>query len=463
MFDIDDRIELNIEFPPKLEPFYTKHAKFKVAYGGRGASKSWTIARMLLLLGLQKPLRILCARETMTSIADSVHQLLSDQIGNLNLENFYRIERDNIKGVNGTIFRFAGIRKDINQIKSFEGIDICWIEEAANVTSRSWDVLLPTIRKKGHEIWVSFNPDFETDNTFQRFVADCSYEDIICVKINYTDNPWLAETTDLLPMIEESRLNDPPETYRHIWLGECRANADGAVYAREIAEAESEDQPGGSRFTKVRFDPHGGECQAFWDIGISDATAIWVAQRVAGEIHLIDYLEDTGHAVDWYVRELLHRGGKQGYIVKKHWLPHDAKARSYQTGMTTEEVLRKTCPSVGIVPRVSLQDGINAVRMVFRQLWFDKKLCGDGIRAIRNYRFETRHKYDPRTGIPIGGFKPEPEHSIYSHGSDALRYLALVMRPPKAIPSKDDGGDQSKYDEWMSKFQRSSTSWMNNY
>lgn len=461
MFELDNTVDVDIVFPQKLIPFYTTPAKFKIALGGRGAAKSWTIARMLLLKGVQKPLRILCARETQTSLADSVHQLLSDQIGNLHLDDFYTIERDSIKCKNGTVFRFAGIRRDINQIKSFEGIDIVWVEEAANVTRRSWQVLIPTIRKKGSEIWVSFNPDFETDDTYQRFVVKPPANSIV-VKVNWNDNPWLESDTDLMGQIEDSREHDPPELFRHLWEGECRQYLDGAIYAEQIRDAENEGQNGGSRFREVPFDPQGGEVQAFWDIGIGDQCAIWVAQRVGSEIHILDYLEDNGHAADWYLRKLMWRGEHGGYVVRKHWLPHDARARNFATGLTTEEVIRKSAPAVQIVPKVSLADGIGAVRMLFKSFWFDRKRCSDGLRAIRNYKFETVRKIDPQTGFPVGGFKNEPVHDQYSHGADALRYLALSLRPPK-LKSSVDGDDMGKYREFLGRFNRSGATWMNNY
>lgn len=463
MIDVDRHIPVAITFPPKLEPFWTTPAKFKVAYGGRGAAKSWTIARMLLLKGAQTPLRILCARETMTSIADSVHQLLADQIENLHLGHIYKVERDAIKGVNGTLFRFAGIRRDINQIKSFEGIDVAWIEEAANCTRRSWQVFIPTVRKKGSEIWVSFNPDYESDDTYQRFVVRPP-ENSIVVKINWQDNPWLESDTDLIGQIEESREHDPPELYQHVWEGQCRQYLDGAVYAREVADAERDDQDGGSRFRSVPYDPAGGEVQAFWDIGIADATAIWVAQRVGGAIHIIDHLEDYGHPADWYLRQLARRNVENdaGYIIKRHWLPHDARARSFATGVTAEEVIRKSVPAVSIVPRVSLADGIGAVRMMFKAMWFDKRRCADGLRAIRNYKFETIKKIDPHTGMPSGGFKQVPEHSEWSHSADALRYLALSLRPPRVQSEADDGAN-GKYLDFLGRYSRSNTSWMNCY
>src|SRR5579863_1867470 len=152
-------ISLDVEIPEKLV-FLLRPNRFKVLYGGRDGVKSWSIARSLLCLGTQRPIRILCARETQQSIRESVHQLLSDQIKGLGLREFYRVLEYTIKGSNGTEIIFAGLRNlTVEQIKSFESIDIVWVEEAQGVGRRYWQVLIPTIRKPGSEIWVSFNPE----------------------------------------------------------------------------------------------------------------------------------------------------------------------------------------------------------------------------------------------------------------------------------------------------------------
>src|SRR6185437_2679086 len=158
---------ITAEFPEKLAFLFEPHS-YKILYGGRDGAKSWSVARALLILGTQKPLRILCARETMDSIRESVHQLLSDQISNLGLDDFYKPLQSEIRGVNGTELVFAGLRKQtVGSLKSYEAIDICWVEEASVVSRRSLTILLPTIRKPGSEIWFSLNPDLETDAVYQ--------------------------------------------------------------------------------------------------------------------------------------------------------------------------------------------------------------------------------------------------------------------------------------------------------
>jgi len=189
--------------------------RYRVSYGGRGSAKSWQFARALLLHGWESQLRILCAREFQASIKDSVHKLLSDQIDALGYSSFYRIQQSSIVGKNGTEFLFKGLRRNIGEIKSTEGIDLCWVEEAEAVSDESWRVLIPTIREPGSELWVSFNPALETDPTYRRFILNPP-ERAIIKKVGWDSNPWLPEV--LREEAEELRRKDP-EAFAHVWGG----------------------------------------------------------------------------------------------------------------------------------------------------------------------------------------------------------------------------------------------------
>jgi len=180
------------EFPVKLACLF-EPKRYKVLYGGRGGAKSWGVARALLIKGAKDPLRILCAREFQVSIKDSVHKLLADQIEQLGLAEFYEITNTAIRGRNGTEFSFVGLKNNIMSIKSFEGVDICWCEEAQTISKTSWNVLIPTIRKDNSEIWVTFNPELETDDTYQRFVISPP-DNAFVQKITWRDNPWFPQT-----------------------------------------------------------------------------------------------------------------------------------------------------------------------------------------------------------------------------------------------------------------------------
>lgn len=215
---------------PKLIPAFRDaietDARYRVFYGGRGGGKSWTVARILLIKALENPIRVLCTREYQSSIADSVHALLADQIQEMGIEPWFEVKRDAIVGSNGSLFIFAGLRRDPKKVKSTEGIDIAWVEEADTISNESLDLLIPTIRKPGSEIWFTFNPDQETDPVYSRFV-DTERDDAVVKKIGWKDNPWFPDV--LLRELEWDRTNDF-EKYQHIWEGECRAHTDAQVF-----------------------------------------------------------------------------------------------------------------------------------------------------------------------------------------------------------------------------------------
>ena len=221
---------------PIFQPFIEAH-RYKVAKGGRGSGKSWAIARLLIEASRRQPVRILCARELQNSISDSVIRLLEDTIEREGYASEFEIQRSMIRHLGtGAEFMFYGIKNNPTKIKSLEGIDICWVEEAEAVTKESWDILIPTIRKPNSEIWVSFNPKNILDDTYQRFVVDHP-DDICLLTVNYTDNPHFPEVLRL-EMEECKRRN--PTLYRHIWLGEPVSASDMAIIKREWLEAATD-------------------------------------------------------------------------------------------------------------------------------------------------------------------------------------------------------------------------------
>ena len=216
-----------VQFPAKLRGLFKPH-RYKVARGGRGSGKSWGFARALLALGASRPLRVLCAREVQESIKESVHRLLKDQIEELGLGGHYQVLETEIRGKNGTLFVFAGLlQHTVTSIKSYEGFDVCWVEEAQNVSKRSWGILIPTIRKVGSEIWVTFNPELDTDETYVRFVENTP-PDTFLVEMNWRDNPWFNGVLDAER--KHAKATHTKEDYDNIWEGKCRSAVVGAVY-----------------------------------------------------------------------------------------------------------------------------------------------------------------------------------------------------------------------------------------
>ena len=182
---------MKVEIPEAFE-FLFHPGRAKILYGGRGGAKSWNIARVLILQGAQEPHRILCAREMQKSIKDSVHKLISDQIYAMGLQDFYEIQKATIIGKNGTEFIFDGISNKPQEIKSLEGLTRVWLEEAANVSKESYEALIPTIRRDNSELWVSFNPQDEMDETYQRWVVNPP-DYAIVKKVSWRDNPYFPD------------------------------------------------------------------------------------------------------------------------------------------------------------------------------------------------------------------------------------------------------------------------------
>lgn len=394
---------LKTEFPEALG-FLFEPSRYKCVYGGRGGAKSWGVARALLIKGTSKPLRILCAREFQKSIGDSVHKLLADQIKAMGMESFYGVQQTIIRGINGTEFTFHGLKHNIANIKSVEGTDIAWVEEAQTVSKSSWDVLIPTIRKEGSEIWVTFNPELEEDETYKRFVLNPPSSATVR-KVNWSDNPWFPK---VLKDEKDDLKSRDPDAYLNVWEGHCKTMLEGAVYAREMRQAREE-----NRITRVPYDAT-LPVSTIWDLGWADHTAIWFVQSVGAELRLIDYWQD--HQVkltDW-----LSRLQGKGYVYDVDYLPHDAKAKSLQTGMSIQQLLEKAGRNVRIVPGLSLTDGINAARTVLGRCWFDAERCSDGIACMQRYKYDV----DPDTGK----FSQKPLHDEYSHGADGFRYFAIV-------------------------------------
>lgn len=204
-----------IEIPEAFMPLFDPH-RFKIVYGGRGGAKSGSFARALLIKAQQKQTRIMCGREVQLSITDSVKRLLDDIIAQYELEYFFRSTRNEIIGANGSLFIFAGLKHDPQKIKSMEGVDICWIEEADGVSQESLDLLIPTIRKENSELWFSYNPRDIKAPVHQMFVVN-SRPNAWVQKVNYDVNPWFPDV--LRQEMEYDKGHDPGK-YQHIWLGE---------------------------------------------------------------------------------------------------------------------------------------------------------------------------------------------------------------------------------------------------
>ena len=359
-----------------------------------------------MLKAFKEPTRILCAREIQRSISDSVLQLLGDTVTRLGLNDFFDVQKSQIIGRNGSRFLFLGLSNNISKVKSYEGLDVCWVEEAESVSYTSWETLIPTVRKKGSEIWVSFNPNDEMDDTYQRFVVNPPPNAYV-KKVNYNQNPWFPEELEK----ERLYLKDKNEDlYNHVWEGEVLSNRDGAYYAKFIPNDQIID---------FKVEPN-IPVDSYWDLGVSDSTCIWLVQQIGMEIRVVDCYENQGEGLQFYINWLHDWRAKHQAVFGDHYAPHDIQVRELGTGKSRLETARKLGIHFRVVRKLTIEDGIHAARAILPKCYFEKTNTKDGLQALRRYRKE----FDEKKGI----YKPHPLHDWSSHYADAFRYFAVAFR-----------------------------------
>lgn len=409
-----------IQVPAKLAPLATQQKRYKLVKGGRGGGKSWGVVALLVEMGWQKPLRILCTREVQLSIRDSVMRLISDQIKRAGLQGFYRVLETEIRGINGTLFLFRGLSdQTADSIKSFEGIDICWVEEAQAISQRSLDILLPTIRKPGSEVWFTMNPELETDPVYNDFAAR-ERDDTIVITMGVQDNPWASK--ELMDQREKAYAMDPKKA-DWIWGGNCRPIAEGAIYEREMRAMLD-----AGRACSIPYDPAHDTILAM-DLGIGDHTSLVLGQWIGHERRVLHAYESFGVPLSHYIDHLK----RSEYRIDQIVLPHDGNSLSLQTGRTPRDLLETAFPraDIQVLPRTpDIEQDINHVRERFGSVWVDKSGASLLIEALKKYR---RRKND-RTGL----FE-KPLHDTFSDMADAFRYWmqAEERRPGGYIETHD--------------------------
>ena len=405
-------MEVEIDIPQPFEELFSpaKQWRHYLYHGGRSSGKSTTVAIFLVTLATSKPVRILCCREVQRSIKESVHRLLSDCIQKYNLPG-WTITEETLRNRNGSEFIFKGLHGNDQDVKSTEGVDICWVEEAQSVSMNSIDVLIPTIRKEGSFLIWTMNRLTEEDPVWTR-IAKNPDERTFVKQVN-SDAIERLLSTEVIHEREKMR-KDNPELFEHVWLGQPLTVNTGSVFGKQLAQARED-----GRIGRVAYDEALGVYTA-WDLGVGDATAIWFFQVTSGgEIHFIDHYESSGEDLGHYI-SVIHN---KPYQYNKHFLPHDASARELQTGTTrvdffkgrgiaNVEVLRPTRFTLG-------QDDISLVaRPKFSKCWFDEEKCQRGLECLRAYHYE----YDDKNKL----LKDKPCHDWASHSSSAFIYALIA-------------------------------------
>jgi phage terminase large subunit len=418
-------VAVEAQFIEKLEPLFQPW-RFKVLRGGRASVKSWSIAQALVIVGSYRKLQVLCAREYQSSIRESVHKLLANTIERLKLSSVYDVQQAGIYGPGGTQFAFVGLSdKTAENLKSYEDFDVAWVEEARNTTQRSWNILRPTIRKDGSEIWISFNPELDTDPVWKMFVEDPP-PGTFSIELNWRDNIWFNAVLEAERQDAQRKLSKVE--YDNIWEGKCRPTVAGAIYADEIAEMYADG--------RVGLFPHDPSLlvHPVYDLGWNDKMTIGLFQRVASKLLLIGYLENDHKTIEWYSRKLR----RLPYNWGTTYLPHDGDHGDWKTGKSGKAIMEGLGWKVEIVPKLPLVDGIRSARMAFKTLYVNKLPTEskegdpfppeeDGTLPGGFYgcsRFMECGKRYRRTVPATTGEPGAPAHDEYSHGMDMWRYAA---------------------------------------
>ena len=293
--------------------------------------------------------------------------------------------------------------------------------------------VIPTIRKPGSEIWISFNPELGTHDTYQRFVVNPPPNAVV-VKTSFLDNPSLSE--ELRLEIEHLKATDPDE-YEYVYEGMCRQAVAGAVYKNELLAAHKE-----GRICHVPYDAS-KPVDTFWDLGYFDNVAIWLAQSIGFEFRFIDYIQGQQQSLQYYLRELQSRP----YVYGTDCLPWDGGTPSLQTGRSIRDQMIAAGRRVKVMPQMKVEQGITAARTIFGKCFFDSEKCADGIQALRHYRYEVEEaKSDPAGGHIA--LSKVPRHDWASHGADAFRTAAVMIREPEKKREQEKRRPTSRLSPW---------------
>ena len=423
----DIELTMDVRLPEKLLPFANTPSRYKAAYGGRGGAKSYAFAQLVVMTVLKDGCRIMCLREVQNSIRESVRQLIVDVIKQNGLEMLFDIlEREIRCKINDGLIIFKGLQHyTAASIKSLENFKIAYIEEAQTISQHSWDLLRPTMRAEGSEIWVAWNPRFETDPIDKFFRGPGCPEDAIVVNINHVDNPWFPEVLKR-EMAEDFKHR--PEEAEHIWNGGYVTITEGAYYARQIVDLENE-----GRLWTGQFDAR-LPVYTSWDIGVRDKTAVWFWQATMKHVTIVDFYETDGDGIEQIVRQALpelnpnldeaadaclHLDRRVPFDYGRHYLPHDVGNREWGAGGRSRyEILQ----GFGVKPihagiAIKPASRIAAVRALLPLAKFvPNDRVRFGVKRLMQYRRRFNEVLQTYT---------DPLHDDASHAADAFGEYAL--------------------------------------
>jgi phage terminase large subunit len=402
-------------FEPLLKP-----SRYKAAYGGRGSGKSHFFGELLVeTCQAERGTSAVCIREAQRTLAQSSKRLIENKIADLGVGSHFRIFSDKIETPGDGVIIFRGMQDHTSEsIKSLEGFRIAWVDEAQNLSPRSFSLLRPTIRAEGSELWASWNPRRKSD-AIDEFFRVKKPAGAVVVSANWRDNPWFPS------VLEDERRTELllyPDRYDHIWEGDYVRAFEGAYFAEMLSQARAQ-----GRIGRVAADPL-LPLRAFIDIGgsgaLADAFTIWIVQWAGAEIRILDYYEAVGQVLAFHVNWLRNNGYAQAIL----YLPHDGVNENNITGKRYEDHLREAGFNVE-APVKNQGKGaammrIEALRRLGPQLWWNEATTEPVRDAIGFYH----ERKDDARNIGLG-----PEHDWSSHAADALGLMAICYQEPARV------------------------------
>ena len=410
-------------FEPLLAP-----ARYKGAWGGRGSGKSHFFAELLVEECLaNKGTRAVSIREVQKTLKESSKRLIEDKLKTLRVASGhgFKVFNEVIQTPGDGVITFTGMQDHTaDSIKSLEGYRVAWVEEAQSLSARSLQLLRPTIRLEGSELWFGWNPRRKSDAVDALLRGESLPTGAAVVKANWKDNPHFPS------VLEQERLDClriQPEQYEHVWEGGYATVLEGAYFAASLAVAKAE-----GRISRVAADPL-LTLRAFADIGgtgaRADAFTIWIAQFVGKEIRVLDYYEAQGQPLATHLAWMRSKGYTPDRC--QWWLPHDGDTQDKVFDVSYASALKDALYKVTVVPnqgKGAAKARIEAARRLFPSIWFNDMPTEPGRDALGWYH----EKKDEARNIGLG-----PDHDWSSHGADAFGLMCVayeephVRRPPR--------------------------------
>jgi len=425
---------VKLEVPEKLIPvFAAKDVDVRGVKGGRGSAKTRTFAKMSAVMAYKWSKAgiegiILCGRQYMNSLDESSMEEVKVAIRSEPwLEEHFEIGEKIIRTKCGRIsYKFSGLTRNVDSVKSKSRILLCWVDEAENVTETAWQKLIPSLRAEGEdfhsELWVTWNPESKRSATHQRFWVNRD-ERMVVVEMNWSDNEFFP---DILNRIRLKDKKERPESYNHVWEGGFITAHEGAYFSAHLQTAKEE-----GRIGNVSADPL-MRYRAYWDIGgtgsRADNTVIWVAQFIGREIRVLDHYEAQGQPLATHINWLREKGYSKALCI----LPHDGATHDKVFDVSYESSLEAAGFDVEVVPnqgRGAAKMRVEALRRLFPSIWFNDKTTEGGREAIAWYH----EKKDEDRQIGLG-----PNHDWSSHSADALGLLAVHYEAPNLHQDIDE-------------------------